>query len=92
MYNLSKDYEKLYDLICNNNIIICFLDYEYNDNDIECKRDVAQIIKDKEGDILIYARGIIYESIYSSFQELPAPKKELFIEICKKSNVEWIIP
>ena len=79
MYSLSKDYEKLYELVCQKNVVAGFVDYS------EC-RDICEIKQTKNGCINLWVRGLTYAWIDST------DTKEYFIGICQKLNLEWIVP
>jgi len=88
MYTLSKDYEKLYELICQGHIAACFVDYSYRD-DSKPFRDIAKIRRFEEYDIQVGARGIEYGSI-RTFHKEEGTEKQLFIQQCQRMNLEWI--
>ena len=96
-YNLSKDYEKLYDLISKGEVIIGFVDFLHEKENLQPSKDVIQI-KKIQGirQIEIYCRGRCYGSVDEYlFDDIPDNKKdtfekEFFIKICKKNNLEWI--
>jgi len=88
-YKLSKDYDKLFQLICENNKVAAFVDYKPGKEFTEC-RDICTIKRFNErGDIQISSRGIGYGGVY----EIDVNKnneKDLFIDACKSLNLEWI--
>ncbi|MDV3673641.1 hypothetical protein CMU49_02415 [Elizabethkingia anophelis] len=91
-YNLSRDYSKLYDLIRNKTLIVCFIDYygRYREeNDYPPCRDVAKINYRSDNDIDIGVRGISYGGI-GDFGKQNRSSKERFIEECESLNLEWI--
>jgi hypothetical protein len=92
MYNLSEDYEKLFDIICDGNVAAGFVDYRFNDDDKETPafRDVCQIRRDGDWKISVHARGIVYGSVYPFDQEYGRTEKELFIKMCQSMSLGWI--
>ena len=92
-YKLSKDYEKLYELICNSEKIICFIDYRWSDNDAEKPmRDICLCRRRKNFDISIGVRGIEYTHVANYDKGKGLSEKEIFIKRCEKNNLEWVIP
>ena len=88
-YKLSKDYDKLFHLICDENIIAGFVDYSWSDGEVV--RDICSIIRREENNISIGARGIGYASIHPFTLVLwKMSEKECFISSCKSCNLEWI--
>lgn len=90
-YNLSKDYELLFDKICEGIEIACFVDYSFRS--LEEKhppcRDICLVRRRKEYDIDFLARGISYGSV-CDFDKDEHSEKNLFLSECKRMNVEWI--
>ncbi|MEH0153756.1 hypothetical protein V6R21_06380 [Limibacter armeniacum] len=84
MYNLSKDYNTLYQHVCDGKVAACFVDYDGF-------RDICQIIKYRDYDISICCRGIGYGNV-RTFHRKRGTEKELFIAQCEKLNLEWIKP
>ena len=90
-YKLSKDYEKLYELICNSEKIICFTDYIWGDNE-EPMRDICVCRRRENFSISISCRGIEYMHVDSYEKGKGFTEKELFIKRCEKNNLECVIP
>lgn len=89
-YNLSKDYEFLYDFICSGKVAVGFVDYETGRS---VNRDVCKIKKIKTNEIFASVRGCCYFSIDKyELEDSGKNEKELFIEMCKMNNLEFIIP
>ena len=88
-YNLSKNYEQLYKLICEGLVAACFVDYSYSGDDIP-SRDIAKCRKYDER-ISVGVRGCEYGSV-SRYDQLRTgeTEKELFIKECERMNLEWI--
>lgn len=90
----STDYDALWDLICAGHEALAFVDYRFMDEPKDYKpwRDAAKVTRRGPYQINIGARGISYASAH----EFDAPKwpdeKELFIKICKNTNLEWASP
>lgn len=91
-YNLSKDYEKLYNLILDGSIIAGYVDYQFASLVGKCEpsRDVCNIKKiDKT--IIIGARGIQYGGVDNyEIKHFKKSEKELFIIDCNRMNLEFI--
>lgn len=90
MYNLSKDYDKLFKFICEGNIAVGFVDYKHLDF---CMRDVCGIRRDKENYITIGVRGYSYGSIYPfCIEDSGKTEKEYFVWLCNVCNLEFVMP
>ncbi len=85
MYQTSKDYSRLYDLICEGIEIACYVDYDSE------FRDICRCRKFAEYDILFSVRGCIYSQI-SEWHKNMGSEKDVFIQECDSLNVEWIKP
>lgn len=79
MYNLSRDYDKLYELVCKGIIAAGFVDYQ------EC-RDICQIRKTKFNSINFGVRGHSYSEIDLD------DGKDRFMKPCERLDLEWIAP
>jgi hypothetical protein len=89
-YNLSKDYCKLFEIICKGQIAVGFVDYKHLDF---CMKDVCQIRRDKENYISIGVRGYGYGSMYPfCLKDSGKTEKEYFIWLCEVCNLEWVLP
>jgi len=92
-YNLSTDYEKLYEEIQDGNPVAAFVDYDYlgRDKSEEACRDICQIIRKGQYDIDFFVRGMSYMGIYPFLDKnYGVSEKEVFINSCKSTNLEWI--
>jgi len=90
-YETSKDYEKLFELIQSQRVV-CFVDYKINDNTIIKDVCISSPINelDKYNSINIGARGISYITAFDFKEDISV--KEDFINQCKNTNLEFIIP
>lgn len=87
-YQLSKDYNQLFELVKAGNRIVVFVDYDMQDGKEPC-RDVATL-----SNFTYYpsARGISY-NIRFIFHDTPDEEKwKRFLENCHHSNLEFVIP
>lgn len=91
MYQLSTDYEALFDLICEGHTAVGFVDYRFDrgNPDEPPMRDVVQIRRHGEFNILIGARGIGYGSI-CPFQSKYGTEREVFVGTCRAINLGFI--
>ncbi len=86
-YKLSKDYDKLFGLISEGYEIAAFIENCLNQ---VCVMDICSVRRDGEYSVSISCRGTTYGNIYP-FHEDDGSEKELFIRLCKKINLEWIV-
>jgi len=92
-YKFSKDYDKLYDIICQGNEIVSFVDYKSKiDNTLFICRDVCTVRRLNKYNFQFSARGIGYGGLYGSYNETDGDEKQMFIAICHNLNVDWIEP
>lgn len=93
MYNLSQNYELLYQLICQGNQLACYVNYESGRiiPDRPAPRDICKVWREKEFDIDFVARGISYGSV-RSYDAKKGTEKEGFLRECVRMNVEFILP
>lgn len=91
MYDLSKDYEKLYELICDGNRVVAFVDYSFHGGEVNKRvmRDVCLVEKRKDNRIVGFVRGICYFEI-EDWQTPSLDEKECFLVDCKQCNLEFI--
>ena len=89
MYQLSKDYEKLYQLICAKKRVVAFVDYQFRGNNSRVMRDVCLVERRKDNSIVGFVRGIGYFEVYD-WQTPCLDEKECFIVDCKHVNLEFI--
>lgn len=81
-YDLSKDYELLFKLICEGYRIPCWIDYDWS-HDGDIARDICYCRRFEEWHISLSARGIGYFSIYPFLQEnCTHTEKEMFVQLC----------
>jgi len=91
MYNLSRDYEKLFELICAGKIAVGFVDYQWSGDEV--LKDVCSINRFQENRINISVRGMSYGSVYPfMLEDFNKTEKELFIGLCRSCNLEFIMP
>jgi len=91
MYNLSRDYKKLFDLICEGKVAAAFVDYRFREAEGYVHRDVCLVKRHGPFQINISARGISYGDIYP-FMEKDGTEEEVFKRSCGWVNLEWIDP
>lgn len=89
-YELSKDYEKLYDMVCAGHRIIGFADYEFGGGEIV--KDVCSVKKD-EYNTQISSKGVCYGHAGDyAIGRHAGSEKNAFIAMCKNCNFEYIQP
>ena len=90
LYNTSRDYDKLFDLIEAGHRIVCLVDFRFRGEgeDTPASRDICSTKKTYYGDIDIGARGISYISIFNGAKD----KKQVFKIWCEKVNLAWLVP
>jgi len=86
-YNLSKDYNRLFELIIQGEIIAAFVDYEWSGGEI--LRDLCKVQRHEPYQIRIGVRGMSYGGL-EGFNEEDGDEKQLFMARCKALNLEWI--
>lgn len=94
MYSLSKDYEKLFDLLCAGYVLVGWVDYVTHtsaDGKNELQRDVVQIRRHGEYDIFVGVRGTCYGSIYPFHQE-KGNESSLLVNLCESLSLAWVKP
>lgn len=85
MYKLSKDYDELYRLACEGNIIVAFVDYN------DC-RDICKVQRRASKAIEAGVRGCCYFGVYAfQLREKTISERERFIKLCETANLEWIV-
>jgi hypothetical protein len=89
VYQLSKDYEKLFELICNGEVIAAFVDNSFRSGE-HVSRDICSVKMNQRFDIDIGVRGVCYGCVYG--KDTKEEGKEDFIFDCKKLNLGWISP
>jgi hypothetical protein len=90
MYNTSRGYHGLYQLVLAGVQIMAYADYSYHPGD-KPLRDAVVIRRLGKYDIKIVARGIEYGSV-SPWHKDQGTEEALFIKQCKRLNLEWILP
>lgn len=94
MYALSKDYEKLYDLICGGARVAAYVDNRYGSEGDEVEfRDLCNVERRGEWQISFYVRGCGYGHV-TRINSIDGKRteKEAFILACKSLSVEFIPP
>ena len=90
MYNLSKNYDDLYDLVIAGHRVVAFVDYSFGDSLIgHVMRDVCVVEKRKNGSLTGFVRGISYFEV-EDWQTPELTMRESFIVDCKNANLEFI--
>jgi hypothetical protein len=90
-YTFSKDYELLYELVCKGYEIYCLVDYDIHRTGKDIARDACRCRRLESYHIQFIVRAMEYGGIYP-FEKDKGSEKDLFIENCKISNVEFAIP
>jgi hypothetical protein len=85
----SRDYKKLYELICTGAAVPAFVDNYYNTDKTYLNRDICQVIRRGKFDIMIFARGIGYGGIYPFEDDNGRNEFELFSSRCVAMNLEF---
>lgn len=88
MYQLSNDYDRLYELVCQGNEAVGFVDFKLSD-DTRVMRDVCGIKRRGEYQICFGVRGTGYASVHPFMRE-DGSEKDVFVGACKSINLEWI--
>jgi hypothetical protein len=66
MYSLSKDYIKLYQLLCEGNEVVCYIDYDDDINGIKQPKHICTARRRTEdGDIFLESQIMEYVALYS---------------------------
>ena len=90
MYVESKNYDELYDLICQKNRVICEVDYKFSNGRVV--RDICKGIKTPDTSIKFLARGIQYGGVDYWMVDNDEEEKQEFINECKRMNLVWFKP
>lgn len=92
-YTFSKDYQKLYELLCNGIEVACYVDYQFRTSvdKYPPSRDICKAKKRGEYDIYFGVRGIEYGSV-SEFHKEEDSEFELLKLECERMNVWFIVP
>ena len=92
MYQLSKDYNALFDLLLKGEEPVCFVDNKHDESP-RVARDVCRVRRAREYNIIAVSRGTIYFSVDPWLKEESAlSEREIFCGICDGVNLEWIVP
>ena len=89
-YSLSKNYIKLFELLKNGHEIPCFVDYPHTRDDEKFYRDICRARRFSSFDISFGARGICYGEVSSWHGEKGENEIDVFNNLCKILNVEFI--
>ena len=89
MYNLSKDYKLLYELIQKANVV-CFVNYDFRRNGTDFVRDICQCKRRKDNDITFVSRGHEYGGVSDWEIDDIHSEYDLFENECKSLDVEFI--
>lgn len=95
MYIYSKDYALLYQMLCAGKIAIAWVDYRIQprspDKEPIIQRDICQIVREKEWDILFFVRGMSYGRVtHTPWQKTQRTEEEQFIFQCEALSIEFI--
>ncbi len=91
MYYLSTNYEQLYISLCEGKKPVCYVDHTFNGRE-EPMRDICECRIKQDGSICFGVRGHQYGGVDEWEFKIESERKHLFIEDCKRLNVEWIDP
>lgn len=91
-YRMSRNYTELFELICYGHEVPCFVDYSFKDDNPNANkyRDICRVRRRGTFEILFDSRGIEYGSISSWHKENGSREIDVFSELCKSLNVEFI--
>ena len=89
MYDLSKDYKKLYGLVCEGKRVAAFVDYKFPSAREHVMRDLCLVEKRKGNRIVGFSRGICYLEV-EDWQTPSLDEQECFIVDCERLNLEFI--
>ena len=92
-YKLSKDYFQLFQLLCSEKEIACYVDYQFRAHvgKFPPCRDICKAKRRSQFDISFGSRGIEYGSI-STFERNKGNEFDLFKIECERMNLEFILP
>lgn len=79
-YNLSTNYDILFNLICEGKVIAAF-----------CGSDICKVIRYGEYDIKITARGTLYNGVCKYHRE-DGQERDVFKQKCETIDLKWIQP
>lgn len=90
-YKYSKDYKKLFELICQGERIPAFVNYRFGvlDSD-EPMRDICLIKRRRSWDVDFGVRGVGYGDIMDMDKKKHDNELDAFEKECKRLDVEYI--
>lgn len=89
MYQLSTDFDRLFDLLLKGQEILGFVDYDGGGG--KPWRDVCRIRRLEGYRIIASCRGITYFSVDPWLKEDSAlSEREIFCGMCQDANLEWV--
>ena len=92
LYSLSKDYGKLFQLICEGQKIAAWSDtFRMKDAEGNPYRDICEVRRSGDFEIMISSRGNGYGNVWP-FMKDEGEEEDLFVKVCKRCNLEWIDP
>lgn len=86
IYNLSTNYNALFDLLLSGETLVGFVPYENSGY-----HDVCIIVRHGEFDTFIGVRGTGYGGLYR-YMEKYGSEREVFIQHCANISLQWIQP
>ena len=84
---LSRDYEALYERLCNGGEALCYVNMKWPDGDI--LRDPCRVRRLKPFDIIISVRGYQYGGV-EPFDQNGQSEKNLLLFECQRLDLEWV--
>ncbi|WP_273209009.1 hypothetical protein [Marinobacter subterrani] len=92
IYSLSRDYGKLFRLICEGHRIAAWADtFSMRDAEGNPYRDICEVRRSGAYEIMISARGTGYGNVWPFMKE-EGTEEDVFAKACKGCNLEWIDP
>lgn len=92
VYSLSRDYTKLFRLICKGQRIAAWADtFSMRDAEGSPYRDICEVRRTGEYKIMISARGTGYGNVWPFMKE-EGTEEDVFTKACQGCNLEWIDP
>jgi hypothetical protein len=92
LYQLSTDYGRLYQLICQGHRIAAWADsFSLFDEEGNPLRDICEVRRHSEFVINISVRGNSYGCVYRSMAN-DYKESEAFEKVCRTCNLQWIDP
>ena len=92
IYYLSRDYAKLFRLICEGHRIAAWADtFSMKDAEGKPYRDICEVRRSGEYEIMISARGTGYGNVWP-FMKDDGPEDDVFEKACRGCNLQWIDP